>query len=82
MLPAEVVKTISMYGEMHRMVPSLALMAGFRTAEIAVTHHPRLHGRSKYGWKRFLRSFLDMWTVSFSRTTANGRCIYWEAHLW
>ncbi len=61
----EVVKTIPMYGEMHRMVPSLALMAGFRTAEIAVTHHPRRHGRSKYGWKRFLRGFLDMWTVFF-----------------
>jgi dolichol-phosphate mannosyltransferase len=62
---AEVVQTLPMYGEMHRMVPSLAAMHGFRTAEIAVKHHPRRHGRSKYGLQRFLRGFLDMWTVNF-----------------
>jgi multidrug efflux pump subunit AcrA (membrane-fusion protein) len=62
---AEVVRTLPMYGEMHRMVPSLAAMHGFRTAEIPVKHHPRRHGRSKYGLQRFLRGFLDMWTVHF-----------------
>ena len=62
---SEVVKSLPMYGEMHRMVPSLAAMQGFRTAEIPVKHHPRRHGRSKYGLKRFLRGFLDMWTVYF-----------------
>jgi dolichol-phosphate mannosyltransferase len=62
---AEVVQSLPMYGEMHRMVPSLAAMHGFRTAEIPVKHHPRLHGRSKYGLQRFLRGFLDMWTVNF-----------------
>jgi glycosyltransferase involved in cell wall biosynthesis len=61
----EVVQSLPMYGEMHRMVPSLAAMQGFRTAEISVRHHPRRHGRSKYGLKRFLRGFLDMWTVFF-----------------
>jgi glycosyltransferase involved in cell wall biosynthesis len=61
----QVVETVPMYGEMHRMVPSLAAMQGFRTAEIAVKHHPRRHGQSKYGLKRFLRGFLDMWTVFF-----------------
>jgi glycosyltransferase involved in cell wall biosynthesis len=61
----EVVQSLAMYGEMHRMVPSLAAMQGFRTAEIPVKHHPRRHGRSKYGLKRFLRGFLDMWTVFF-----------------
>jgi CheY-like chemotaxis protein len=54
-----------MYGEMHRMVPSLATIHGYRTVEIPVKHHPRIYGRSKYGFKRFLRGFLDMWTVSF-----------------
>ena len=63
---AEVVRTLPMYGEMHRMVPSLAAMHGFRTAEIAVKHHPRRHGRSKYGLQRFLRGFLDMWTVQWT----------------
>jgi hypothetical protein len=62
---AEVVQSLPMYGEMHRMVPSLAAMHGFRTAEIPVKHHPRRHGRSKYGLQRFLRGFLDMWTVNF-----------------
>jgi CheY-like chemotaxis protein len=47
------------------MVPSLAAMHGFRTAEIPVKHHRRQHGRSKYGLKRFVRGFLDMWTVFF-----------------
>jgi CheY-like chemotaxis protein len=61
----QVVESVPMYGEMHRMVPSLAAMQGFRTAEIAVKHHPRRHGQSKYGLKRFLRGFLDMWTVFF-----------------
>jgi glycosyltransferase involved in cell wall biosynthesis len=61
----EVVEAIPMYGEMHRMVPSLAAIHGFKTAEIPVKHHPRVYGRSKYGFKRFLRGFLDMWTVSF-----------------
>jgi dolichol-phosphate mannosyltransferase len=63
----EVVQSFPMYGEMHRMVPSLAAMQGFQTAEILVKHHPRRHGRSKYGLKRFLRGFLDMWTVYFLR---------------
>jgi len=61
----EVTQAIPMYGEMHRMVPSLAAMHGFNTAEIPVNHHPRMHGKSKYGVKRFLRGYLDMWTVFF-----------------
>jgi glycosyltransferase involved in cell wall biosynthesis len=61
----EVVHAIPMYGEMHRMIPSLAAMHGYRTAEIAVQHHPRVHGRSKYDFRRFLRGFLDMWTVNY-----------------
>ncbi|WP_411847044.1 glycosyltransferase [Roseibacillus persicicus] len=61
----EVVKALPMYGEMHRMVPSLASIEGFRTTEIVVEHHPRLHGVSKYGVKRFVRGFMDMWSVYF-----------------
>jgi glycosyltransferase involved in cell wall biosynthesis/CheY-like chemotaxis protein len=61
----EVVQALPMYGEMHRMVPSLAAMHGFLTTEIPVKHHPRRYGRSKYGLQRFLRGFLDMWTVHF-----------------
>jgi glycosyltransferase involved in cell wall biosynthesis len=61
----EVLQAIPMYGEMHRMVPSLAAIHGYRTAEIPVQHHPRSHGRSKYNFKRYLRGFLDMWTVNY-----------------
>ncbi|MDP0492051.1 MAG: glycosyltransferase [Verrucomicrobiota bacterium JB023] len=60
-----VVKDLPMYGEMHRMVPSLASIEGYRTTEIVVEHHPRMHGVSKYGVKRFLRGFMDMWSVHF-----------------
>lgn len=62
---AEVVKSVVLYGEMHRMVPSLASIHGYRSAEIPVQHHPRLHGQSKYGVKRFLRGFMDLQTVCF-----------------
>ncbi|MGJ8678046.1 MAG: glycosyltransferase [Akkermansiaceae bacterium] len=61
----EVVKALPMYGEMHRMVPSLASIEGYKTTEIVVQHHARQHGVSKYGVKRFLRGFMDMWSVYF-----------------
>jgi CheY-like chemotaxis protein len=61
----EVVQAIPMYGEMHRMVPSLAAIHGYRTTEIPVQHHARSHGHSKYDFRRYLRGFLDMWTVNY-----------------
>jgi len=60
-----VVKDLPMYGEMHRMVPSLASIEGYRTTEIVVEHHARQHGVSKYGVTRMLRGFFDMWSVFF-----------------
>jgi hypothetical protein len=62
---ANVVKELSLYGEMHRMIPALSAIRGFRSTEIEVTHHPRQFGRSKYGVKRFVRGFMDMITVGF-----------------
>jgi glycosyltransferase involved in cell wall biosynthesis len=59
----EVFQTVQLYGELHRYVPVLADALGFRVAEIAVTHHPRRFGRTKYGVARFLRGFLDLLTV-------------------
>ncbi|MCE9611881.1 MAG: glycosyltransferase [Chthoniobacter sp.] len=61
----DVVKNVALYGEMHRMIPSLASIKGFRSAEIEVEHHARAHGVSKYGVNRFVRGFLDMQTVWF-----------------
>lgn len=62
---SEVVKSLPMYGDMHRMVPSLASFNGYQTGEIVVQHHPRLHGESKYGWGRIAIGLMDMTTVSF-----------------
>ena len=61
----EVVEQIAVYGELHRYIPVLASRQGFRIGEIAVTHHPREHGVSKYGWDRFYKGFLDLITVIF-----------------
>lgn len=63
----EVVKSVQLFGELHRMVPSLAGIHGFRVTEISVTHHARQHGVSKYGIERFIRGFSDMLTVGFLR---------------
>jgi len=59
----EAVREIEVYGELHRYIPALAAWKGFRIGEIEVTHHPRKHGRSKYGPRRFLSGFLDLLTV-------------------
>lgn len=64
---AELTRGLFLFGEMHRMVPSLAGMQGFRCAEIEVRHHPRRTGISKYGWERFLRGLSDAVTVGFLR---------------
>ena len=59
----EVFEHVELYGELHRYVPVLADSLGFRIAELPVRHHPRRFGRSKYGWRRFLRGFIDLLTV-------------------
>ncbi len=61
-----VVKSIEVYGEMHRYIPILARNAGFRRiGETAVEHYPRRHGVSKFGWERTIKGYLDLITVSF-----------------
>jgi len=56
-------KELNIYGEMHRYIPALADSLGYRVGQIAVEHRARLHGRSKYGMKRYLRGFFDLLTV-------------------
>ena len=63
----EVAKSIRLFGELHRMVPSLAGMLGFKVTEIVVEHHARQFGVSKYGVERFIRGFSDMLTMGFLR---------------
>ena len=62
----EVVKSIEVYGEMHRYIPILAKKAGFgRIGEKVVQHSPRKYGASKYGLDRFLKGYLDLLTIGF-----------------
>jgi glycosyltransferase involved in cell wall biosynthesis len=60
-----VVRSIPVYGELHRFLPVLAAWQGFRTAEKVVRHEPRRHGKSKFGRSRFINGFLDLITVKF-----------------
>jgi glycosyltransferase involved in cell wall biosynthesis len=63
---SNVVKSIEVYGEMHRYVPVLAKWAGFRKiGEKVVEHRPRKYGVTKFGWDRFVNGFLDLMTIFF-----------------
>ncbi len=61
----EVIKSIDVYGEMHRYLPVIAFRDGFRVTEIPVKHHPRRYGKSKYGAARFFRGAFDLITITF-----------------
>jgi len=62
----KVVKSVEVYGEMHRYIPVLAKLAGFRkVGEKIVEHRPRKYGVTKFGWSRFINGFLDLLTLSF-----------------
>ncbi len=62
----KVVKSIEVYGEMHRYIPFLAKQAGFtRIGEKVVEHHARKYGHSKFGMERMVKGYLDLITVWF-----------------
>ncbi len=61
----EILRDIFLYGEMHRFVPVYAAMRGARVGEIAVEHHPRVSGKSKYGLERIGKVLLDLIVVKF-----------------
>lgn len=62
----KVIKSIEIYGEMHRFIPVLAKAAGFRKiGEKVVVHKPRKYGVSKFGWERFINGFLDLLSIQF-----------------
>lgn len=56
-------KRLNLYGELHRFTPALLHAVGYRCAEIAVQHHAREHGQSKYGMMRMVKGLLDLGTV-------------------
>lgn len=62
---------LDLFGEMHRFIPALLEMDGFRVAEVKVNHHPRIAGVTKYNWKRAFKGFVDMVSIWFWRKFAN-----------
>jgi glycosyltransferase involved in cell wall biosynthesis len=62
----KVVKSIEVYGEMHRYIPVLAKWAGFKKiGEKVVEHRARKYGVTKFGWERFVNGFLDLFSITF-----------------
>ena len=62
----KVIKSIEIYGEMHRYIPILAKWAGFRKiGEKVVEHRARKYGITKFGWERFINGFLDLGSIMF-----------------
>jgi hypothetical protein len=62
----DVVKSVNVYGELHRYIPALAHWLGFRVGETVVNHRPRRYGKTKFGMSRYSRGFLDLLTVVFT----------------
>ena len=62
----KVIKTVEVYGEMHRYIPVLAKLAGYKNiGEKVVEHRARKYGVTKFGLSRFINGFLDLLTLSF-----------------
>jgi glycosyltransferase involved in cell wall biosynthesis len=62
---AECFDGINLYGEMHRFIPAVLKIKGFKVGELEVNHRPRVAGRTKYSWKRGIKGGIDMVSVWF-----------------
>ncbi|MBI2146844.1 glycosyltransferase family 2 protein [Candidatus Woesearchaeota archaeon] len=60
-----VIDKLQLYGGLYRFIPILAKNEGFKVGEVKIQHHPRLHGKSKYGFSRLFQGFFDFLTISF-----------------
>jgi len=60
-----VIENVKLYGEMHRFIPIYAVWQGAKITEIPVQHHPRIHGKSKYGSERVIKVVLDLLVIKF-----------------
>jgi len=63
----ECFKDIDFFGEMHRFIPAILQLEGYRVGEVKVSHHPRIHGVTKYNWRRGIKGFVDMISIWFWR---------------
>lgn len=62
---------LDLFGEMHRFMPALLELQGYKVGEVKVNHFPRVHGVTKYNWKRGVKGFVDMISIWFMRKYAN-----------
>jgi glycosyltransferase involved in cell wall biosynthesis len=61
----ECIGDFELWGDMHRYIPALIRINGYRVGEAKVNHRERLHGKSKYNWKRLFKGFADLLVVTF-----------------
>jgi len=62
---------VDLFGEMHRFMPAILEMQGYKIGEVKVSHYPRVHGVTKYNWRRGIKGFVDMISIWFWRKYAN-----------
>ncbi len=62
---ADIAKNISLYGELHRFIAVLAALEGATITQVDVSHHPRIHGKSKYGLSRTIKVVSDLILLLF-----------------
>lgn len=63
----ECFENVDLFGEMHRFIPAVLSWSGFSITEVVVEHRQRMHGTTKYNWRRILKGFIDMTAVWFWR---------------
>jgi glycosyltransferase involved in cell wall biosynthesis len=73
----EIFTHLRLYGEMHRLLPAYAALAGARIAELEIAHHPRRFGTSKYGLSRTARVRLDLLRLKFESDFATNLSMEW-----
>lgn len=67
----ECFEDVDLFGEMHRFIPAILELEGFKVSEVKVNHLPRIYGKTKYNWKRAFKGFVDMVSIWFWRKYAN-----------
>lgn len=67
----ECFEDVDLFGEMHRFMPAILEMNGYKVGEVKVSHHSRVHGITKYNWKRAIKGFVDMISIWFWRKYSN-----------
>mgnify|MGYP000854477394 FL=1 len=67
----ECFKDVDLFGEMHRFMPAILQFNGYKVGEVKVNHFPRIHGTTKYNWKRGVKGIVDMISIWFWRKYSN-----------